>query len=303
MNRVERISNRLPRFYKHWAKDSLIHSLLSAASKELDKAEDKITDVMKAHWVDTAVENELDKLGSLLGLSRLSGEDDLVIRARLKRAVNEYKGGGTVSAILDAVKALINAQEEEDVKIVENPRASSFAEFTVRAGDTWVLGSNSIADAESSLSLTVEEGGEVSNPQIINLDTEESVTFKGKLKAGQKLVIKKKKASLDDKDVSQRVSPQKVPHLLRKSSTWKYTESLEKLIGVFDTAKFDEHTFAVKVPAVNIRFDWIRYQPATFEVQIKSKAVRSSASSKPYLEKVVNSMKAAGVNALIKISG
>jgi hypothetical protein len=271
-------------------------------SKQLDEVEDKITDVMKAHWADTAHEDELNRLGVLLGLSRLSGEDDLHFRARLKRAANEYKGGGTVSAILDAVKASIDSQSAEDVKIVENPRASAFAEFTVRAGDTWTLGSNSITDAQPRLTLTVEEGGEVSSPRIMNLDTGESITFQGKLKGGQNLVIKKK-ASLEGKDVSKRISPQKIPRLLRRGSTWKYTEALEELIAVFDTAKFGEHTFAVRVPSVTIRFDWTRFQPATFEVRIKSKALRGSDLSKPYLERVVNSMKAAGVNTIIKVTG
>jgi hypothetical protein len=72
---------------------------------------------------------------------------------------------------------------------------------------------------------------------------------------------------------------------------------------VFDTAKFDEHTFAIGVPTVRIRFDWTRLQPATFLVQIKSKALRDSGLSESYLEKAVNSMKAAGVNAIIKVRG
>jgi hypothetical protein len=303
MNRVERIRNRLPRLYKHWDKDSLIFSLIKAVSKELDEAEEKITDVMKAHWVDTALADELDKIGSLLGLDRLSGEDDSRYRARLKRAVNEYKGGGTVPAILDAVRALIKAEDNDDVKIVENPQASTFSEFVVRAGDTWTIGSNSITDVQPSLTLTVEDVGTVSNPQISNLDTGESITFNGKLKGGQKLAIEKEKAFVDEEDVSEKFLPQKIPTLLRKGSTWQYTESLEKLVGVFDTAKFDEHTFAMRVPSVKIHFDWIRLQPATFEVQIKPKALRDKEFSKPYLEKVVDSMKAAGVNALVEITG
>ena len=303
MDRDERICNRLPRFYKHWEKNSLIFTLLKAVIKQLDESEERVTDLMKAHWVDTAIEDELDKLGDLLGLSRLAEENDSPYRARLKRAVTEYEGGGTVSTILEAVKALIRAQSEEDVKIIENPPASAFADFTVRAGDTWTLGSNSIEDAQPSLTLTVEETGGVSKPQIMNVDTGESITYKGKLKSGQKLVIKKKKASLDEEDVSKRIFPQTIPRLLRRGSTWRYSESLEKLVGVFDTAKFDEHMFAVKVPAVKVRFDWIRLQPATFEVRVKAKALRGSGYSVPYLEKVVNSMKAAGVNAIINVSG
>jgi hypothetical protein len=303
MDRLERISNRLPRFYKHWEQDSLVFILLKAVIKQLDEAEERITDMMKAHWIDTAVGDELDKLGDLLGLSRLAEENDAPYRARLKRAVTEYEGGGTVSTILAAVKALIRAQSEEDVKIIENPPTSASADFVVRAGATWTLGSNSIEDAQPNLTITVEETGGVSNPQIMNLDTGESITFEGKLKSGQKLVITKKKALIDEKDISQKLAPQTVPRLLRKGSTWKYLESLEKLVGVFDAARFDEHTFAVKIPAVKIRFDWTRLQPATFEVRIKSKALEGSGYSVPYLENVVNSMKAAGVNAIINVSG
>jgi len=303
MDRVERISNRLPRFYKHWEKNSLIFTLLKAVIKQLDESEERVTDLMKAHWVDTAIEDELDKLGDLLGLSRLAEENDSPYRARLKRAVTEYEGGGTVSTILEAVKALIRAQSEEDVKIIENPPTTAFADFTVRAGDTWTLGSNSIAEALPGLTLTVEEAGGVSNPQIMNLDTGEAITFKGKLKSGQKLVITKKKASLDEEDISKKIVPQTIPRLLRRGSTWKYSESLEKLVGVFDTAIFDEHTFAVKVPSVRVRFDWTRLQPATFELRVKSKALHGSGYSVPYLEKVVNSMKAVGVNAIINVSG
>lgn len=303
MDRVEKICNRLPRFYKHWKKDSLIFSLLSAVSKQLDETEEKITDMMKAHWVDTAEEDELDKLGAFLGLGRLAGEKDPPYRGRLKRAVTEYEGGGTVSTILEAVQALIHTKSEKDVNIIENPPTSAFAEFTVRAGDTWTLGSDSVEDAEPSLTLTVEETGGVSKLQILNVDTGEFITFRRKLKSGQKLIIKKKKALLDEEDVSESIVPQKIPQLLRKGSTWRYSESLEKLVGVFDTARFDEHMFAVKVPAVKIRFDWIRLQPATFEVRIKQKALSGSGYSLPYLEKVVNSMKAAGVNAIINVSG
>ena len=303
MDRLERISNRLPRFYKHWDQNSIMFTLLKAVIKQLDEAEERITDMMKAHWVDTAAEEELDKLGDLLGLSRLAEENDDPYRARLKRAVTEYEGGGTVKTILAAVKALLRAQSEEDVQIIENPPISSFADIVVKAGDTWTLGSNSIEDTQPKLTITVEETGGVSNPQIINVNNGESITFNGKLKSGQKLVINNKKALIDEKDISQKIVPQTVPRLLRKVSTWKYSESFEKLVGVFDTANFDEHTFAVKVPAVRIRFDWTRLQPATFEVRIKSKALEGSGYSLPYLENLVNSMKAAGVNAIINVSG
>jgi hypothetical protein len=300
MSRIQRISDRFPRFYKNWQSDSLIFSLLEAVGKQLDKGEEEVANLMKAHWVDTAEQNELDMLGIIVEAKRISGEDDRHLRSRLKRAVNEYRGGGTISAIQENVKELIGAKTE-DIEIVENPPIKASAEFAVIANNTWTLGSNSIQDEQPSLTLTVEGKGEVSNPQIINMDNGESVTFKGKLKTSEQLVIKKNKAILDEKDVTEDVSAQKSPVLLRKGSTWKYSEALLERIGVFDTAKFDEHTFAIGVPTVRIRFDWTRLQPATFLVQIKSKALRESGLTESYLERAVNSMKAAGVNAIINV--
>jgi hypothetical protein len=303
MDRVKRISNRFPRFYKLWEEESQIFNFIRATNKQLDESEEKITDLMKAHWVDTAVGDELDWIGVPFGLTRFLGEDDSSYRIRLKRVVNEYMGGGTVSAIREAVRALVNAKRDEDVKIVENPPASGSAEFTVSTGDTWTLGSNSIRDEKPSLTLSVEEGGGVRNPRITNLDTDESIGYKGTLKSGQKLVMGEKEKSIEGVDASKKLSSKDVPRLPRKIATWKYNESLQKLIGVFDEAKFDEHTFAVGVPSVKVRFDWGRLQPATFEVQIKSKTIDSGGISETYLEKILNQMKAAGVKALIKISG
>jgi hypothetical protein len=64
------------------------------------------------------------------------------------------------------------------------------------ANDTWVLGSNSIEDEKPAIYLSVEGNGEVSNPQITNVDTGQSLTYTGKLKASKQLVIKQNKAVL-----------------------------------------------------------------------------------------------------------
>ena len=89
--------------------------------------------------------------------------------------------------------------------------------------------------------------------------------------------------------------------LLRKGSVWKYSEALLERIGMFDAAKFDDHTFAVDVPAVSVRFEWKRRQPATFMVKIKSDVLTRSSLSESDLEKVLNSRRAVGINVLVKI--
>ena len=303
MSRVERISDRLPRFYKHWKSDSLIFTLLQAVGKQLDDADLRIIDLIKTRWVDTAEGDALEKLGTLVGAKRLSEENDRRFRQRLKRAVNEYKGGGTVSAILESTRDVVFSAESGDIQIVENPRVETSAEFMVKAGDSWMLGSNSITDEQPvSLSLTVEGEGSVENPQITNMATGELIALKGQLKNGEELTIKDGKADIDGKEVTENVSPLKVPRLLRKESNWRYSEAILERIAVFDTAKFDEHTFAVDVPTVTIRFDWLRSQPATFHVEIKSEALSKSNVTESYVESVLNSMKASGVKAKIEVT-
>ncbi len=305
MSRADRIGSRLPRFYRHWEENTLISAILKAVSAQLDEAEDRLTDVMKAHWVDAATGQDLDRLAALVGVRRLAGEEDPQLKARLKRALEEYKGGGTLSSILAAVRAVLGAKDDQDVRIVENPPAPCSAEFVVRAGETWTLRSRSISDVRPTITLSVEEGGEVSDPKLSNLDTKGYVSLSGKLGSGRKLVLEDGKATLDGKDVSRRISPDKVkvPPILRKGSTWEYTESLGAMVGVFDSSKFDEHTFAVGVPPVRIRFEWTRLKPAAFEVQVRSDLLRDSGLSKAYLEGIVNSMKAAGVSAAVRTVG
>jgi hypothetical protein len=300
MTTLERINDRLPRFYKNWDKESLVAILLQSMSEQLNEAEAGITELMKAHWIDTAQGEELNKLSSLVGSKRMPNEDDKHLRAHLKKAVDEYKGGGTVSVIMGELKGLV--KDEKEVEIVENPLAEASAEFAVKANDTWNLGSNSIEDEQPSISLTVEEEGEVSQPQIANMDTGQSITFNGKLKMGEQLVLKKNCALLGKKDVTGNVSPPEVPNLLRKGSVWKYSEELLERIGVFDTAIFDEHTFAVGVPTVRLRFEWTRRQPATFMIQTKSETLLKSGLTQAHLQKTADCLKAAGVNAIIKVT-
>jgi hypothetical protein len=216
----------------------------------------------------------------------------------LKKAVDEFKGGGTIPAIL---KELQDYAKNEEIAIMENPAVDSFAEFVVIANDTWKLGSNSVEDEQPNLSLTVEGEGEISNPEITNLDAGQSVIFEGNLKTGQQLIINSKKSMLDGKDVSDKVSFEELPKLLRKGSTWKYSEALLEGMGMFDKGKFNEHTFALGVPTVRVRFEWTRRQPATFMIQVKSETLARSGINEVYFENKANYLKAAGIKAIIKV--
>lgn len=301
MSRLDRTTTRLPRFYRHWKKDSVIYTLLDAISKQLDEADMRIIDLMRTRWVDTASGVALERLGSLLNVKRFAGETDQRLRQRIVRTVNEYKGGGTVSSIKETVSGLIS-EDEGNVGVIENPRVDTYAEFTVKAGDSWVLGSSGINDEQPvRLSITVEDEGSIDDPQIVNVETKELVSFKGKLKTGEQLIIEDQKAYVGEKDVSEKVSPMKLPLLLRKDSGWQYREAILEHIAVFDTAKFDEHTFAVDVPAVTIRFDWSRNKPAAILVKIEGEALRGSGVTQSDVKTVVDSIKASGVEASIEV--
>jgi len=300
MSTADRINDRLPRFYKSLEEDSLIGLLVRSISKELDEANDTITELMRSHWVDTANGEQLDRLSSLVALKRLSKEDDAQFRSHLKRAVDEYKGGGTVPVIFGQLKSMI--KDEKEFQFIENPVAEASADFEVKANDTWQLGSNSIEDEQATISLSIEEEGQVSNPQVSNEDTGESIKFNGTMKMGDQLVLKQGSAMLGEKDVTKKVSSPQVPILRRKQSVWKYSEALLERIGVFDTARFDDHTFAVGVPTVRLRFEWTRRQPATFMVNVKSETLLKNDLSESVLKNAINSLKAAGINAIIKVT-
>jgi hypothetical protein len=300
MKRTKRLLDRFPSFYNTWDGNSLIFKVLSAFGKRLDEAEKELIAVLRSHWIDTAFGSDLDKLGSIFNIKRKSDESDGEYRERLKRAVMEFKGGGTINAVLSTVRAELGLPRNYPLEIIENPPEKKYREFEVRTGETFKLGSESVLDATPSITISVKtEGAKVTNPMLINLDTEEMISFNGIIHSGERLRIEAGKAFLNDRDVTAMLSTPAMPRLYRKGSTWKYAEPLEKEIGVFDAAKFDYSVFAIGIPTVIIAFEWIAYQPATFEIRIPRDALSKKDVS--LMQEVVDSIKAAGVKALIKI--
>jgi hypothetical protein len=257
--------------------------------------------MMRSHWVDTATQTDLDSIGFILESKRISDEEDNLFRARLKRTVIEYMGGGTIPAILEALRALILAQDPNDVQIIENPPETMLIERKVLSGDSWEMSSSSISNTMPRITLTVEEAGEVSSPIITDLGSNKGISYNGDLKGGQRLVFTQDRAELDGVDVTNKASVKEFPQLVRAGSKWQYTESLSKMLGVFDGAKFDESTFTKGIPYVKLSFEWTSYLPATFEVQIQSDALDRSGFDVKDIEGFVNTKKAAGVKSIIKI--
>jgi len=300
LERTQRILERFPEFYLTWDRSSLIHELVTALGKRVDEAEKEVDLILKAHWVDTATSGDLDKLGRLFNLSRYPGERDADYRSRLKRAIIEFKGGGTRQAILDAVRMTLGLPPDYPIEMVENPEKEILKEFTVRSGDEWSFCSESIYDAEPVLevSLASEEEESINKPTLTNVDTGETLTFDGKIGRGQTLVIEGGEARLGGKDVKRSLSAEKPPTVPRQDTRWSYDEPISEEIGVFDAAVFDESKFAVGIPTVRLSLRWVSHQPATFMLRIPGSALGREGQIK-LASDAVDSIKATGVKAII----
>lgn len=301
MQRTQRILERLPSFYKTWDPTSLLFKVVCSLAKRLDEAQKDLVAILRAHWVDKALTLDIDHLGALYNMTRNPGETDVEYRNRLKLAIMEYKGGGTRSAVLTAVTTVLRLPRDYPLELVENPPKETHREVQVRTGESWWQSSESVVDATPRIEIQVAtDGGKVTNPTLVNTDLEASLTFQGTMQSGEVLHIEDGKAILNGEDVTGRLTTSTVPKLLRRGSTWRYTELLEQAIGVFDVARFDEAIFPVGIAAVRIGFQWVAYQPATFELRIPKDAL-SRRGDLPWVRAVVDSIKAAGVQALVHV--
>ncbi len=301
MERTQRILERFPLFYRTWDRDSFVYNLVYALGKRIDEAEKEVDAILRSHWVDTAFGTSLDKLGGIYGIGRKPHEGDPEYRNRLKQAIIEFKGGGTINAILTSVRMTLGLPRDHPIEMIENPPMEMHREFKVNPGDTWTFSSESVLDATPTIEVSIESDNEkITNPSITNLETNESVAFKDTILKGQKLIIEEGKATLDKKNVKKSLSTTKLPKVLRKQHKWSYAEPISEEIGVFDTAVFDESKFAIGIPTIKLGFSWAAHQPATFELRIPKQAV-SWGDGATLAKEAVESIKATGVRAVIKV--
>ncbi len=301
--RAERISGYLPSFYKTWVREALIRRFIDAVSTKLEEYGRLLPWLMESRWIDTASGESLDMLGRLVGIPREVGEDDEAYRERIKRNVTGFKGGGTKASIISSVAALLRAREE-DISIVENPESPESLTVNVVSGDSWEMRSRGVEDSPVEITLRVRDGeGEIVGPEVECLDTGFRVKINRRVRAGEEVrVAKDGKVYLDGEPLKE-VEVRGRPILPRKRSRWRYREELLPAIGVFDSGVFDESVFALKVPVVAIRFEWVRRVPAFFEVVFEERLLRESGRTVEDVRRVVSSIKACGVGFNIKVMG
>lgn len=302
MPRSEKISEKLPHFYKHWEQNSFLFSLISALGKRLDESEKEIVAIMRAYWVDTATGIDLDRLGALFNLKRKESETDPYYRNRLKGAIISYKGGGTESAIQMLVKITLKLpQDFPDFEIDENPAVVLKKKWKGSAGGEWMIDPRNIHDTVPDIKIEVEtENSKITDPTVANLTTGESITFKGDLFFGDVLNIRNGAAILNDQDETARLSTMSIPSLPRKKTKWQYLEYAGANQGRFDNTNFDEAVFVIKIIS-SVTFEWTAKQPAAFDVLLPEELIMKAGVTAEFMQEIVNSVKACGVKAEVKV--
>lgn len=297
----QRIRERLPSFYKAWTDKSILSQFIEAFAKNLSEAEKDLFRIMRGHWIDTAEGVDLDKLAAVNNVHRQAGESDMVFRKRVKRAIQEYKGGGTVAALQTALKGLFGPQAQ-NVEIIEFPPTPISFSVDVTSGDTWKATSLGVEDSAPQVTLSVEtKGAEVRDPQITSLEEGQSIGLSGLLKSGEDLSLKGKKAFVSGRDMTAQLKGEKVPNVLRKGSEWQYKEFLHGKLGVFDTGTFDESFFATPLPTVRVRFDWVTNKSSTVEVKIPKSVLEKTGVKDQEVLRTLNAIKAVGVELYVRV--
>ena len=330
----DRIINRLPQFYKSWDKGSILFSFIDSFANELRKQKKELVNIRQTHWIDTSYGKNLDLLANIFKLYRKQEESDEDFRNRIKRFLFEFTGGGTKKSILAQTVAYLNLKEEHEMPIlIENPLRKKKIQMTVQNGDKINIKSESIDDKDFLLELSLEEEGfEILDPSIYDVDRNSSIQFHGTLKSGEKLIINTEEKSVThiksdfiidninnepsnstNSSVSNNQSNNmnnnssnslflddnmKVP---RKKSTWIFKENTTPKLGRFDEAFFDENFYEVYVPKCSLNIEWKAKLLSSFELQIESESFKRSGVSIENFSDLVNSIKSAGVKAYIEI--
>ncbi len=297
----QRIRERLPSFYKTWTDKSILSQFIEAFAKSLSETEKDLFRIMRGHWIDTAEGVDLDKLAAVNNVHRQVGEPDMAFRRRVKRAIQEYKGGGTVAALQTALKGLFGPQAQS-IEIIEFPPTPISFSVDVTSGDTWKATSLGIEDSAPQVTLSVEtKGAQVRDPQITSLEEGQTIGLSGLLKSGEELSLNGGKVFVSGADMTAQAKGEKVPMVLRKGSEWQYKEFLHGKLGVFDTGTFDESFFATPLPTVRVRFDWITKKSSTVEVKIPKSVLEKTGVKDQEVMRTLTAIKAVGVDLYVKV--
>lgn len=111
-DKTARLESLLPEVYAARSGEGMLHRVLDALGSELAEADEAIKGLLPSHWLDYARGKGLDALAATFGQRRRllvdrKPETDEMLRQRLRTLVPRFTGGGTVAAVLGAVRAAL----------------------------------------------------------------------------------------------------------------------------------------------------------------------------------------------------
>jgi hypothetical protein len=245
MSAQDRVLETLPLPYAV-AADAVLPRLLDAFTQELDVELEDIDRLRQTHWVGFAYRlDDLAKLGELLGIGPLPGEDLQSFRARLLAlAVARLNGAvgpgeirGFVYAYLSESEralrstfvpglrrfSLEEAFEEQPehpayrpLQLVENPlrerRSPRLEALRGRVPylQRWEERNLGLTETVARIAITGQPKDRTAVPVVVNLTTGDLIGYAGVLRVGQRLTLeategRKAVALLDGDDVTERV--------------------------------------------------------------------------------------------------
>lgn len=302
--KTDRLVALFPDVYGATDSESLLYKLLDVCGAEFMIADARIKDLLKSHWVRYGSGPALDALGSGYNVVRRilrdgSPESDEAFRRRLQSVVPMFTGGGTVKAVLGAVRSALGLPWNlDDLKIppayqalradIEN--LITMREFSPTAQRVVGNAVTEVAQAsELILAVDVPTVSE-SRPRIdwtfdrgdgrgLTLERMDAAAGVRSLDgftvpAGKTLTFSADadghlSAVLDGADVTASFAnlngsrPPILPAVPIVRSEWKFRAGS----GAFDSAVFDGPG-NFDLPVFHVELSLVRYQPLTFEVAV-----------------------------------
>lgn len=302
--KTEELARLFPDAYATDDAESLLYKLLDTAGAELMVADEKLKALLKSHWVDYASGPALDGLGAIFGVERrelqTGGlEDDDQFRLRLKAVVPLFTGGGTVKAVLGAVRSALGlpfdldqlnlppaqaALREDIEKLVILTEFSPASERLVDNAISEVGGASellmvvelpTVREVSPRIEWTFLTGG----GRLLSLERLDTATG---VKSDEALVVPRSGilvlsadehgrliATIGAEDVSELftnldgTTPALLPEVPPQRSEWRFRAQS----GLYGIGAFDgDDTY--DLPSYQVEMSLTRFEPLTFDVYV-----------------------------------
>ena len=320
MTSLDRMQELLPLPYSV-AGDALLTAVLNSCALQVETVEEDVDRMRRSHWIEQAWrDSDLDRLAALVGIRRFPSEPPplfrrrvvALVRARLRGAVGPLDVRQFVFEYLDSLEkelacTLVHGGVTfEKVGLRENPhRVRRSKQLRDRGGRVsqlfrWREHNGGLDPAALILRISGVPGG-TANPVVANLTTQELIGYRGYLRRGEAVVIEGGQASIDGRDVSNRLfsiagftlgaanqpfdfASHPSPSMARGDNDlffaslgiWDerafdrvafFPDDPEMREAAFDQTTFD-HAIFPEGPMAQLELLWVESEPASFEVRL-----------------------------------